>query len=131
MTIPITAIYAGLLVIVLVSLTTRVGLTRVKTGISILDGGSDKVAVEMRRHGNFVEHVPMLLLLMAVVEVNGGNPAFLHVVGIVLVLCRVLHPLGLRHDRVQTPLRVIGAAGTSFVTIALGSVAIWQGVQML
>ena len=131
MIVPITALYAALLVAVLVCLTTRIGVLRAKTGISILDGGNDRVAVEMRRHGNFVEHVPLLIALMAIVEINEGSPVFLHVVGIALIICRVAHPLGLRHDRVQTPLRLIGAVGTSLITIALGLMALWQGVRAI
>ena len=128
MTIPITALYAALLVAVLVGLTTRVGLLRAKTGISILDGGNKLLAVEMRRHGNFAEHVPLLIVLMAIVELNGASPLFLHVAGIVLVICRVAHPLGLHHDRVQAPLRLIGAVGTSLATVALGVMALLQGI---
>ena len=131
MIVPITALYAALLVAVLVCLTTRIGVLRAKTGISILDGGNDRVAVEMRRHGNFVEHVPLLIVLMAIVEINEGSPVFLRVVGIALIICRVAHPLGLRHDRVQTPLRLIGAVGTSLITIALGLMALWQGVRAI
>ena len=131
MTIPITALYAALLVAVLVCLTTRIGLLRAKTGISILDGGSKQVAVEMRRHGNFAEHVPLLIVLMAIVEINGGSPLFLHVVGLVLVICRIAHPLGLHPDRVQTPLRLVGAVGTSLSTIALGVMALLQGIAAI
>lgn len=131
MTIPITALYAALLVAVLVCLTTRIGLLRAKTGISILDGGSKQVAVEMRRHGNFAEHVPLLIVLMAIVEINGGNPLFLHVIGLVLVICRIAHPLGLHHDRVQAPLRLVGAVGTSLSTVALGVMALLQGIAAI
>lgn len=131
MMIPITALYAALLVAVLVCLTTRIGLLRAKTGISILDGGNARLAVEMRRHGNFAEHVPLAIVLMAIVEINGGSSLFLHVVGIALVISRVAHPFGLHHDRVQAPLRLIGAVGTSLVTIALGVVALLQGVGVI
>lgn len=131
MIIPITALYAALLVAVLVCLTTRIGMLRAKTGISILDGGNEQVAVEMRRHGNFAEHVPLLIVLMAIVEVNEGSALFLHVVGSALVICRVAHPLGLRHDQVQTPLRLIGAVGTSLITITLGLMALLQGIGVV
>lgn len=131
MIIPITALYAALLVAVLVCLTTRIGLLRAKTGISILDGGNKHLAVEMRRHGNFAEHVPLLIVLMAIVELNGGSSVFLHVVGIVLVISRVAHPVGLHHDRVQAPLRLIGAVGTSLSTIALGAMALLQAIGVV
>ena len=131
MVIPITALYAALLVAVLVCLTTQIGLMRAKTGISILDGGNKQVAVSMRRHGNFAEHVPLFIVLMAIVELNGGSSLFLHLVGIVLVVCRVAHPIGLHHDRVRAPLRLIGAVGTSLSTIALGVMALLQAIAAI
>ena len=131
MVIEITALYAALLVAVLIFLTTRIGVKRAITRISILDGGNKQVAVEMRRHGNFVEHVPLLILLMAIIEINGGNPVFLHVVGITLVICRIAHPIGLHYEHVQTPLRMIGSVGTSLITGALGFLALWQGINAI
>ncbi|MCY3773133.1 MAG: MAPEG family protein [Gemmatimonadetes bacterium] len=131
MAVEITAFYAALLVAVLIFLTTRIGVKRAITRISILDGGNREVAVEMRRHGNFVEHVPLLIVLMAIVEINGGSPVFLHVVGITLVICRVAHPIGLRYDHVQTPLRMVGSVGTSLITGALGFMALWQGLNAI
>ena len=131
MIIPITALYAALLVAVFVVLSVRIGLARGKTGISMLDGGNAQVLVDMRRHGNFIEHVPLLLVLMAIIEVNEGSAVFLHVVGIALVVCRIAHPFGLRHDRAQTPMRMLGAGGTFLVTIALGLGVLWQGLSAL
>ena len=131
MAIPITALYAALLAAVLVWLLVRLGLVRGKAGVSMLDGGNADLLLEMRRHGNFVEHVPLLLVLMAVIEVNGGSPVFLHAAGIALLICRIAHPFGLRHDQVQTPMRLLGAGGTFLLTIVLGAVALWQGVQAL
>jgi len=131
MIIPITALYAALLVAVFVVLTVRIGLARGKTGISMLDGGNEQVLVAMRRHGNFIEHVPLLLVLMAIIEINDGSAVFLHVVGIALVICRIAHPFGLRHDRAQTPMRMLGAGGTFLVTIALGLGVLWQGLGAL
>ena len=111
MIIPITALYAALLVAVFVVLTVRIGLARGRTGISMLDGGNEQVLVDMRRHGNFIEHVPLLLILMAIVEINDGSPVFLHIVGIALVICRIAHPFGLRHDRAQTPIVYLAQRG--------------------
>lgn len=131
MIIPITALYAALLVAVFVFLTVRIGLARGRTGISMLDGGNEQVLVDMRRHGNFIEHVPLLLILMAIIEVNDGSPVFLHIVGVALVICRIAHPFGLRHDRARTPMRFLGAGGTFLVTVALGLMVLWQGLSAL
>ena len=126
--VPITALYAALLVAIFVVLTARVGAQRRRVGASILDGGDMELALAMRKHGNFAEFVPLALVLMGLVEANGGNATFLHVTGIVLVLSRIAHPLGLRNDRASTPGRIAGAGGTVLMILALGVVALWQGV---
>lgn len=124
----ITAFYAGVLVAINIYLMFRVAAMRGSTGISILHGDNMELATAMRRHGNFIENVPLALVLMGLVEANGGNGTLLHVLGIVLVLARILHPLGLHHDRVVHPLRAAGAGGTFLVTIVLGGLALWQGI---
>ena len=131
MVVEITALYAALLVAVLMVLSTLIGVKRAKTRISILDGGNKQLAVAIRRHGNFVEHVPLLIVLMAIIEINGGSSVFLHVVGITLVICRIMHPIGLHYDHVQAPLRMIGSVGTGLITVALGIVALWQGIMAI
>ena len=88
-----------------------------------------ELATVIRRHDNFVENVPLALILMGIVEANGGNNILLHVMGAILVLARIMHPIGLHHDRPTHPLRAVGAGGTLLVTIILGGVALWQGIQ--
>ena len=70
----------------------------------------------------------MALVLMAIVELNGGHVVFLHIVGALLVLSRIAHPLGLHYDNIGHPLRVIGAGGSLLLTVVLGATAIWQGI---
>lgn len=65
MLLPITAIYAALLVIIMIYLGFKIGSLRGSTGISIFWGDDMEVAVAMRRHGNFTENVPMALVLIA------------------------------------------------------------------
>ncbi len=126
---PITALYAALLVIVFAWLSFKIGAARGRTGVSILHGDDMQLAETMRRHANFVEHVPIALILMGLIEINGGSAVFLHIAGALLVICRVAHPLGLHHDRMRHPLRMIGAGGTFLTTMVLGLVALWQGIQ--
>ena len=131
MLLPITALYAALLVAVMVWLGWGIGSMRGKTGISIGHGDSKALAEAGRRHGNFTEHGPMALVLMAIVELNGGHGVFLHIVGALLVLCRIAHPLGLHYDNISHPLRTIGAGGTLLLTVVLGAFAIWQGLSAI
>ena len=126
-----TALYAAVLVAVGVYLMFKVGMARGKTGISFLHGDNMELAETIRRHDNFVENVPLALILMGIVEANGGNVMLLHVLGVVLVVARILHPLGLHHDRPRHPLRAAGAGATLLVTIILVGVALWQGIGAL
>lgn len=125
----ITGFYAGILALIFGYLGFRVGPLRSRLGISMLDGGDKQLALEMRRHGNFAEHVPLALLLMAIIEVNGAAPGALHGMGVVLVAARIVHPIGLEWDKVTNPLRGIGAGGTGLVTAVAGVWAIVQFVR--
>lgn len=128
---PITALYAALLLAVFVALSALVGRQRGRAMVSILHGDDMDLAVAIRRHGNFVEYVPLALVLMALIEANGGSALFLHVVGVLLLACRIAHPFGLQHDKGATPLRAIGAGGTLLLLLALGTMALWQSLTML
>lgn len=125
---PITAIYAAALVAVATWLGFSIGSARGKAKISILHGDDMELAEKMRRHGNFAEHVPLALIMIAIIELNGAAPLLLHVLGIGLVAARIAHPLGLHHDNISHPLRAIGAAGTLLVTVVSAGVAVWQVV---
>jgi uncharacterized membrane protein YecN with MAPEG domain len=131
MQVPITALYAGLLAIYAIWLSSRAGLMRGKTGVSILYGDNMELAEKVRRHQNFVEYVPLALILIGVLELNGGSPMFLHILGVLLIIARVAHAHGLFHDNISHPLRAVGAGGTALITAVAGIAAIWKSVDAL
>ena len=49
----------------------------------------------LRVQANFVENVPLALLLLFLIEVQGAPPEFVHVFGAALFLCRLMHAYGL------------------------------------
>ena len=114
---PITGLYAGLLALVALVLWLRVSGLRMQARVSIGDGGNLALADRIRRHGNFAEHVPLALILLAILERDGVQPAALHALGATLVVARIVHPLGLKHDRIPHPLRALGAMATFAVTL--------------
>ena len=73
-----------------------------------------------------MENVPLTLVLMALIELNGGPAPLLHSLGIALVIARIIHPFGLHHDNMRHPLRGLGAGATFLVTMVAAVVAIWQ-----
>ncbi len=127
MQVPITALYAGVLALFAFYLSARAGGYRGKAGVSVLYGEpTDWTLVErVRAHQNFLEYVPMILVLMGFIELNGGSSTFLYSTGSLLVLVRIAHAVGLKHDNMAHKGRFIGAAGTALILIAAAVYSIW------
>jgi uncharacterized protein len=115
--VPITGLYAAIQAIIVTVLLFPIGRMRTSLGVSLNDGGNATLSVAIRRHANWAEHVPFALLLMGLLELDGGNAALLHGLGVALVIARIVHPLGLRMDKIATPPRIAGAAITGVVTL--------------
>lgn len=113
----ITILYAGLLGVLSLVLSFFAGSMRGKTGVSIGDGGKIELLLAMRRHANFVEYVPLALILIMLLEMNGVGATAIHSLGAALVVCRIAHAVGLKADTMQGMGRLIGAAGTALVTL--------------
>ncbi len=131
MTLQITALYAGIMMIFALALSFKAGSFRGSSGISVLFGSpvNMQLAQRVRVHQNFLEYVPLALILMAVIEINGGNSTFLHVFGIVLIIARIAHAIGLQHDNMGHPGRVIGAGGTALISLVAAGYALWMVVK--
>lgn len=122
-----TSLYAALLAILCLVLAGRVGALRGrKQTISLGDGGDAELLVAMRRHMNFVEYVPLALLLMALVEVNGGSKTMIHGFGAVLLAARLIHPFGIDANDMKKLPRLIGAFATIAVIVAEAGTLLWQ-----
>ena len=118
MTLPlITGLYAGILGLIFAALTFRVGPMRAKLGIPLYDGGNKELGLEIRRHGNFTEYVPLALILMALLEMTGVAQNVIHAMGSALVVGRILHPIGLNWESATSALRGVGAAATLLVIV--------------
>jgi uncharacterized membrane protein YecN with MAPEG domain len=126
MPLQVTALYAGLLGIIGIVLWGLVGRARVKAKISLNDGGIKPLVEANRRHMNWVENVPFILLLMAVAELNGGAKTWLHVMGGVLLISRLIHPFGICADNMMVWQRLVGATGTAIVAVAAIVTVLWQ-----
>jgi len=127
--IPITGFYAGILGLVLLWLSLRiVSAVRAKAEIGYGDGGKAEYTVIVRGQGNFVEYVPMILILMGVNEMAGTSGYWLHGMGIALVIARLAHPFGLTTTPGVNPLRFAGTL-TTWIVLAIASVqAILHGL---
>ncbi len=91
----ITPIYIALLGILFIPFTLRVGLYRVKSEILIGDGQDEELIKRNRGQGNFIETVPLAVVLLLLMEILGAGPTWLHALGALLVGGRILHYLGI------------------------------------
>ena len=62
--------YAGLLGLLFIFLTLRIVRMRWKYKVGIGDGGEHVLAKAIRVHSNFIEYVPLALLLLYLVEMQ-------------------------------------------------------------
>lgn len=116
---PVTSLYAIPLGIIFLVLFMQVVFLRSSLSVSIGDAGNKDLHERIRRHGNFVEWVPMVLILLLVNEARGTGVMWLHISGALLTIGRVLHPLGLKADVSTHPLRIAGNMGGILATIIL------------
>ncbi len=91
----VTLLMAGLCALVQCVLTALVVERRVRARVHLLDGGDKLLMRRIRAHGNFIETVPMALLLLALLELNGLEPTWLWLLGGCLVLGRLMHAVGM------------------------------------
>jgi len=106
----ITPIYAVLLTLLYISLTIQIIRARWCHKVPFMDGGVDEITCLMRAHGNFIEYVPLCLLLMAFAELNGASGWMIHLIGAILLTARLMHSIALIKGILK--LRIWGMSAT-------------------
>lgn len=119
----VTALYALPLALIFLVLWMRVSSLRSSSGISFGDGGNAALLQRVRMHGNFIEWVPFVLILMMLAEGMGAPTVYLHISGALLLIGRVAHPFGLKPDNAGHPLRYVGN-GTNLLALLTALIAI-------
>ena len=74
---------------------------------------------KIRRHANFVEYVPLIVVMMAMIEINGAHKWWLHVFGVTIVVARIIHPLGIMRGVTATLRSTFELFGILVATLAL------------
>lgn len=122
MTLAVTPIYAALLALLLIVLSTRVVMYRRQNRVDIGDQGHPRLQRLVRAQANFIEYVPITILLLGMLELAGASAAGLHTLGTVLFLARLAHGFGLVTKVGASPGRVVGVLATFSVIIVS---AVW------
>jgi len=117
-------LYIGLSALLLIVLSVRVMMLRGKHVVGVGDGGHADLQLAMRVQANFVEYVPLALLLLLCVDLVGDSKWIVHVLGILLLVGRVLHAQGLSQNSGRSFGRAAGVVLTFLVLVVSAVLAI-------
>lgn len=123
----ITPLYTGILALWFLALSIRVVQQR-GHGVSLGHGDDAVLLRRIRGHGNFAEYVPLILLMMAMLELGGMRAWVLHAIGIALLVARVLHGVALSYSEKWKFGRFYGTLLTFILLPVAGLLCIWQSL---
>src|SRR5882672_12185116 len=126
MAVSITALYAGILSLIIVALGINVTVHRVKLKVSLGDGGNPQMLRMIRLHGNAVEYLPLALVLMLAYELNGGWHSALHIIGIALIAARLIQTMAMWGTEMPGAGRGIGQTTTWLSIGVLALLNLWK-----
>ena len=116
----LTPLYAGLLGLLYAVLSGRVMWWRMRSGVLTGDGPDEVGHAMVRAHANFMEFVPLGLVLILVIELGGGDLRWVHGLGSALLAARVLHAVGMWRSTGVT-LGRRGGAGLTWAVLLVAS----------
>lgn len=91
----ITAFYLAILALIYTVLALRVAGLRRRNLAAFGDADNANLRTAIRIHANFVEYVPIISLLVALLEMSGMAATRVHLLMGGLLLARLLHPMGM------------------------------------
>jgi uncharacterized protein len=126
----ITLLFTSLHALLMLILAVRVVGYRRAQKIGIGDGGDKLLARRMRVHANFIEYVPMALIMLALLEFSGLPAVWLWALGGTLLLGRVLHASGFSRHSGYSFGRFWGTLLTWGVLVAMAVAGLWLSISM-
>jgi uncharacterized protein len=113
----ITSLYASLAVLLILRLSLSVIKLRRKNRILVGDGGNEELQLAIRTHANAVEYIPITLLLLLTLELNGAPKLLIHILGVTLMTGRIIHAMGFPAKDLRK--RILGMQITIYLLIGL------------
>jgi uncharacterized membrane protein YecN with MAPEG domain len=125
----VTGIYVALGALLLLALALRISLVRRSARVGIGDGGNHELVKRIRAHANAAEYLPVALLLLLLLDLGQTPPLWLHVFGVVLIVGRVLHAIGLSRTSGPSPGRFLGIVLTWGVMLVMAILLLWKALM--
>jgi uncharacterized membrane protein YecN with MAPEG domain len=114
----VTGFYLGLLALIYAALAIQVVRLRRGNRVTFGDGENFRLRSAIRAHANFIEYVPIIALLVAMLETSGVSAVGVHVMMGALLVARLLHPLGM-YSKPGTWQFSAGRVGGIVITISV------------
>ena len=112
----VSVIYVSLCALIIVRLAWNVIKLRRSKRVSLGDGGDKDLAKAIGAQENATEYMPITLLMLLGLELNGAPLILVHVIGSLFVLARLMHAYGIvKHFR----WRIQGMWLTAFCMVSL------------
>jgi uncharacterized protein len=118
---PVTSFAAAIAVVMQFIMTGMTGMQRQKTQTPIGNGSDETLFRRIRAHGNFIETVPMALIILGLLELRGTGTAVLWAYAASLLIGRTLHAFSIL--RAIMPLRPVSMMMT-FIPMLAGAVSL-------
>jgi uncharacterized protein len=128
MTLPVTAFVAAICAIMLLITAIDTVRQRVRIGAAFGDKDDQKLISASRSHGNLAEHAPIVILLLAFLEMSRAYHMGLMAIGALFLAGRVAHIIGLYAPMsTKPPLpRSIGVIVTWLTLAVLSGWTLWM-----
>jgi len=120
----ITGLY--LAVLALIYLVLGLQVSRLQRGNRVLfgDGDNRELRSAIRAHANFAEYVPIIVLMVALLEMSGLPALRVHLLMGTLLVARLLHPLGMYVGPRTLQFQICRVGGISLTLIVLLTAAL-------
>jgi uncharacterized protein len=128
MTLPVTAFVAAICALMLLITAIDTVRQRFRLRVPFGDGADQKLISASRSHANLAEHAPIVILLLAFLEMSNANHMGLMAIGSLFLAGRVAHIIGLYTPMsTKPPLpRSIGVIVTWLTLAILSGWTLWM-----
>ena len=117
----ITSIIVAILTIIFIKLSFAVIGLRRKNKVGLGSGGHEDLERAIRTQANFAEYIPLGVILIACLELNGAPWWLVAIPGVSLIIGRLIHAKGMNTPPPDFSKRVLGMKFTFFTLIALAA----------
>jgi uncharacterized protein len=128
MSLPVTAFVAAVCAIMLLITAIDTVRQRLRVGAAFGDNADQKLISANRSHGNLAEHAPIVILLIAGLELSRAHHTALMIIGALFLAGRIAHIIGLYMPMsTKPPLpRTVGVILTWLTIAILSGWTLWM-----